>query len=238
MKKFFSAFLLLSAVTLLFSSSFSSLAVPVIGGVILSGILGGFSGKVGPVVGASWKGIDYMKQYVIPANPNTSGQQTQRNKMSQAIVNARQVLSTLIADYWNPFAVHMSGFNAFTSELLLTFAGANVFAINTKVAKGTLTPILSLVASYTPGTGVLASVWDANIVGDALGTDTVVFVAYEKGSKNIVGYQDTGTLRSAEAGSMTIATGYTATNVYLYAFCVQGTGSAMKVSDSLQDTAA
>lgn len=28
---------------------------------INTGILGGFSGAVGPVVGGSWKGINYMK---------------------------------------------------------------------------------------------------------------------------------------------------------------------------------
>jgi hypothetical protein len=30
-------------------------------GTIKQGILGGFSGKVGTVVGASWKGIAYMR---------------------------------------------------------------------------------------------------------------------------------------------------------------------------------
>ncbi len=30
-------------------------------GTISKGILGGFSGKVGTVVGGSWKGIDYMR---------------------------------------------------------------------------------------------------------------------------------------------------------------------------------
>ena len=30
-------------------------------GTIKKGILGGFSGKVGTVIGAAWKGIDYMR---------------------------------------------------------------------------------------------------------------------------------------------------------------------------------
>ena len=30
-------------------------------GTIKQGILGGFSGKVGTVVGSSWKGISYMR---------------------------------------------------------------------------------------------------------------------------------------------------------------------------------
>ena len=35
-------------------------------GVISQGILGGVSGKVGNVVGASWKGIDYLR--IKPSN--------------------------------------------------------------------------------------------------------------------------------------------------------------------------
>jgi len=52
-------------------------------GTIKQGILGGFSGKVGNVVGASWKGIDYIRS--LPSsvsNPRTPGQVTQRTKFS------------------------------------------------------------------------------------------------------------------------------------------------------------
>lgn len=44
-------------------------------GTIKKGILGGFSGKVGTVVGSSWKGIAYMRS--LPQNmknPRTEGQ--------------------------------------------------------------------------------------------------------------------------------------------------------------------
>ena len=44
-------------------------------GIIKKGILGGFSGKVGNVVGASWKGIDYIRS--LPStvrNPRTPRQ--------------------------------------------------------------------------------------------------------------------------------------------------------------------
>ena len=52
-------------------------------GKLKKGILGGFSGKVGNVVGASWKGIDYIRS--LPAsvkNPRTQGQVAQRTKFS------------------------------------------------------------------------------------------------------------------------------------------------------------
>ena len=48
-------------------------------GKIKQGILGGFKGKVGTVIGASWNGISYMRGIAQSVrNANTAAQQTQR----------------------------------------------------------------------------------------------------------------------------------------------------------------
>ena len=48
-------------------------------GKIKQGILGGFKGKVGTVIGASWNGIAYMRGLAQSVkNPKTAGQTTQR----------------------------------------------------------------------------------------------------------------------------------------------------------------
>ena len=48
-------------------------------GKIKEGILGGFSGKVGAVIGASWKGIEYMRGLPHKSNkPRTDGQLAQQ----------------------------------------------------------------------------------------------------------------------------------------------------------------
>lgn len=52
-------------------------------GRIKKGILGGFSGKVGAVVGASWRGIDYMRGLPKKSTkPATASQLAQQNKMA------------------------------------------------------------------------------------------------------------------------------------------------------------
>lgn len=52
-------------------------------GRIKKGILGGFSGKVGSVVGASWKGIDYMRSLPRKSEKAPSDAQlAQQNKMA------------------------------------------------------------------------------------------------------------------------------------------------------------
>ena len=65
-------------------------------GTIKKGILGGFSGKVGTVVGASWKGISYMRgQAVHTKNPRTAGQIYQRNAMKAIALALRPIATTL-----------------------------------------------------------------------------------------------------------------------------------------------
>ena len=65
-------------------------------GTIKKGILGGFSGKVGTVVGASWKGISYMRgQAQHVKNPRTAGQIYQRNAMKAIALALRPIATTL-----------------------------------------------------------------------------------------------------------------------------------------------
>ncbi len=52
-------------------------------GKIKQGILGGFSGKVGPVIGTSWKGKAIIKARPLSHNDrNSVAQQEQRAKFS------------------------------------------------------------------------------------------------------------------------------------------------------------
>jgi len=83
-------------------------------GIIKRGILGGFSKKVGNVVGSSWKGIAVIKsQPLSVANPRTTGQVTQRNAFKVCSQFASVILASMIIPLMNRFAVQMSGYNMF-----------------------------------------------------------------------------------------------------------------------------
>lgn len=83
-------------------------------GVIKRGILGGFSGKVGGVVGSSWKGISVMRSMPLTvANPKTVKQIKQRSKFSKLSKLGSDLLTSTIKPYWDRFAQMKSGFNAF-----------------------------------------------------------------------------------------------------------------------------
>ncbi|MBU1013908.1 MAG: hypothetical protein KKG99_12970 [Bacteroidetes bacterium] len=84
-------------------------------GTISKGILGGFSGKVGTVVGASIFGIDVMRSYQANVgNPRTVGQVSQRTKFS-LIVQFLRLLLPIIKIGYALKAIGQSAFNACVS---------------------------------------------------------------------------------------------------------------------------
>jgi len=81
-------------------------------GTIKKGILGGFSGKVGTVVGSSWKGIAYMRSLPLKVkNPRTLAQRSQRTKFALTL-NLLQPMTDLLRTGWKLYAHKQSPFNA------------------------------------------------------------------------------------------------------------------------------
>lgn len=119
-------------------------------GIIKQGILGGFSNKVGAVVGAGWKGIATMRS--LPqsvANPRTTAQVANRTTFAQLAVLGSSVLPTIIQPLWNRWAKKMSGYNEWLSvnkKLLDDSASIAAFIPNAVFANGDLS------ASATAGT--------------------------------------------------------------------------------------
>lgn len=71
-------------------------------GKIKKGVFGEFTGKVGNLVGCTWKGIPYMR--TRPANmtnPRTEKQQGQRSKFQVALNSSEQLLPFYASDTGN-----------------------------------------------------------------------------------------------------------------------------------------
>ena len=200
-------------------------------GVILQGILGGFSGKVGPVVGAKWKDIDYMRGYVIPANPNTAGQQTVRAKFAYLVALARLIIPTVLQPYWDRFYTDMSGFNAWISKNYALASSTGELGASAIMAKGTLetVPIISCV--YTAGTGNCVVTYDTGTNGNGLATDNVLLVMYNK-TTDLLQFFEMGVTRADGSVTGDIAINLSPANVFAYIFAYRGTGPSLEVSDS------
>lgn len=86
--------------------------------IIKQGILGAFSGKVGTVIGTSWKGIAIIRSIAASiTQPNTAAQLTQRAKFAAVIAFLRP-LTAFLRSGFKSAAVKMSGFNAAMSYTL------------------------------------------------------------------------------------------------------------------------
>lgn len=80
-------------------------------GTIKQGILGGFNGKVGTVIGSSWKGQAYMRgraQHV--KDPRTAGQVYQREAL-KILALALKPIASLLSVTFKERAHKMSGYN-------------------------------------------------------------------------------------------------------------------------------
>src|SRR5574344_2996358 len=87
-------------------------------GTIKQGILGGFSGKVGTVIGGSWKGISYMRsQAQNIKNPRTEAQMEQRSKFALAL-SFLKPLTELLRTGYKLYAKKQTAFNAAMSYTL------------------------------------------------------------------------------------------------------------------------
>jgi hypothetical protein len=168
----------------------------------------GASGKLADaIVFADWKGIDLARKYVIPANPQTPAQVTQRGYMTGAVAQWHTVGADALEGEdklaWNRYAgvlPPMSGFNAFTKEWM-----------DERVAGGT-----------PPGHFLDLNVTDADaaalaldVDGEGLTTENVTF--HGGNSKTFFPLVDTD---AAVAGVYTLAplaTGFAAgTRLYFY----------------------
>ena len=80
------------------------------------GLLGGYSGKLGTTVGATWKGINVVRTYQPNvANPNTQLQRDHRYKFREIAQLGSFFLASMVKPFWDKGAKKMSGYNAFVS---------------------------------------------------------------------------------------------------------------------------
>lgn len=104
------------------------------------GILGGFSGKVGGVIGSSWKGIDTMRsQPSSVTNPRTNAQVANRSRFKSVSQLAAAMLTTIVKPLNDRFAQKMSGFNDFCQRNASAFDSLGAFVpANLVLSRGKL----------------------------------------------------------------------------------------------------
>lgn len=203
-------------------------------GTIKQGVLGGFSGKVGNVVGGSWKGIDYMR--IMPAsvaNPQTEPQMDQRTKFA-TVLQFLQPLTQFLRTGFKNYAIRMTAFNnAMSYNIKNGVSGAypsyTIDYPNALVARGSLTAALNPEATSTvPAT--VAFAWDDNtIVGNASALDKTLVVVYNPVKKEAV-YQSELAERADLTQSVTVPAAFSGDQVQCYLAFMTPDGSLLSNS--------
>jgi hypothetical protein len=203
-------------------------------GVINQGILGGFSGKVGNVVGGNWKGIDYMRiKPASVANPRTPGQVNQRTKFTTAL-QFLQPMRDFIKVGYKAHATKKTEFNSAMSYILknaITGIEPDFYVdyANALISKGSLTGALNGSLDLSVA-GTAAFAWEDNSgSGSAQATDKAMMLLYNETRGEVI-FSTAGALRSALGQNLVLPAEYTGDTVIGYLAFISGDGS--QVSNS------
>lgn len=164
------------------------------------GILGGFSGKVGGVIGSSWKGIDTMRsQPSSVTNPRTNAQVSNRTRFKSVSQLAAAMLTTIVKPLNDRFAQKMSGFNDFCQRNATAFDSTGAFVpANLELSKGKLTP-----PSYLTQTGSMDDIVQVSFSNDITGSfdsgSDKVFAVVLASDGSVLGVSSGVALRSSGA---------------------------------------
>lgn len=151
-------------------------------GTIKKGIIGGFAGKVGPVIGSSWKGIPYMKTRPEKvANPRTIGQMNHRGKLVKTIRFLSPMKQFIRAGFCE-MAIRMTQFNAAMSynyhrAVTGSYPDFDIAYPRVLVSQGSLCGALHPNVRAEPGQLIFS--WQNNADNmQVMDTDRVLLLAY------------------------------------------------------------
>ena len=190
-------------------------------GKIKTGILGGFQGKVGTVIGSTWRGESIMR--ALPktaAKAPTESQRIQRLKF-KAVSEFLNPLRTTLSTYFGNDTGVKSKYNMATSYHItnaveITEQGTEILYPRVLVAKGTLFGFQNL--TTTPSETVITLNWEDNTVfGNAKAEDTVNVVCYIEEVNTFYVFESIAT-RDGLTASVTLPQNFLGYNVEVYAF--------------------
>ena len=154
-------------------------------GTFKKGIMGGFTGKVGSIVGSSWNGVTVMKSLPKDRKGGFSDSQLQQQAKFALIIKFLQPLSDFMNLAYKKVASRMTGFNKVLSDNLRgaitgVYPAFTVDYPKVLLSKGSLTGATTATAA-SAAAGKLTFTWTDNSgSGKALSSDLVFVAAYNE----------------------------------------------------------
>lgn len=177
-------------------------------GTYSKGIIGAFSGKVGPVVGATWRGKDVMRSLPRKSTkPATQTQKLQREKFTMVTAFLAPINPIVKRYFGNDIGIKTRR-NQAMSYLIkeaITYVDPELVWEYNKVliSRGELLGINEADVATGAGQSINITWTDNSGNGDALATDKLVVVVYEPTTKTTVYSLDAAT-RDLEVANVTL----------------------------------
>ncbi len=206
---------------------------------VRGGVYGRPSGLTGGVVWGAARDrqgkVATMRAHVIPANPNTAAQQTQRTKFSDVLDVVRNIGPTEYQDAWNRSIGQLPGFQSLMSILLDNIDVTFGFSEPPDTPLGTLHFPGQLI--YTPGplSGEITADWTTELGQDGTAADIVHMFAIEADrdiddEHPVIDASDSKTRTDATC----LITGLDPATSYLTFFYLEGAGTAAGINTLAQ----
>ncbi|MEO8402972.1 MAG: DUF6266 family protein [Chitinophagaceae bacterium] len=188
-------------------------------GKFINGINGPVQGKVGTIIGSSWKGIPYVKSKHKKRTKNVSEkEEANRTKFASAHSWLRPLLS-FVRTGFKGYSVKAEGFNAAKSYLLRNAVeespdGFRIMPSLMKLSVGDL-PLPATMSVTKMAADKLQFTWEVAQASGAHGRDQVMMMAYDTDNQKAF-FVTNGLFRSAGADILTVY-GKTGSTYHLYA---------------------
>ena len=176
-------------------------------GTIAKGILGGFNGTVGTVIGGSWKGIEYMRSRPARRANNPTQAQLEQQAKFKTVIFFLETMIGLIRITYKDFAIRMTAFNSAMSyhvkfAVTGTYPAYEIDYSLAQISKGSL-PNATAPSAAVSGSNINFTWTDNSGTGTALATDQAIFAVYCAATHQPI-YTTMGGERSAGSGSLNV----------------------------------
>ena len=187
-------------------------------GKIRKGILGGFSGKVGTVIGSQWKGMEYMRSVSGPRKGKFTQLQIEQQAKFGVAVKSIQPLQPAIAIGYRTSSGQITPVNSAVSDLLQNalvgeYPNYSVDYELLHIAKGVLLAPSGCTVAEQDGEAVVT--WK-NPKRYARGSADDLAILVSMGENCIPGFNLLETNRGSGTASVELPIGEPGTTVYIY----------------------
>lgn len=175
-------------------------------GKLQGGILGIMTGKVGGVVGSTWKDKNTLRSYrsSIAVN-NTAKAVAAKDVFSQCVAKAIQINGVIGRDLWQRFEKSQSGYNALVAQFRAAYdANNNFVAENLILSKGKIEDTAISSAEINPMTKAITIGWNTSNTGYQLSTDVPYVVLMTTDGEVLKAYSGDDLAVTRAAGAITV----------------------------------